>query len=63
VISAFATCGLSTGFTGELNWFGQLIIVLVMFWGRLGALTIVLALAQQQPRPLVTYPEESILIG
>jgi len=36
---------------------------LVMFWGRLGALTIVLALAQQQPRPLVTYPEEAILIG
>jgi trk system potassium uptake protein TrkH len=63
VISAFATCGLSTGFTGELNLFGQLLIVLVMFWGRLGALTIVLALAQQQPRPLVTYPEEAILIG
>ncbi|MCF2971043.1 potassium transporter [Synechococcus sp. Nb3U1] len=63
VISAFATCGLSTGFTADLNLFGQLIIVLVMFWGRLGALTIVLALAQQQPRQLVIYPEEPILIG
>ncbi|MFQ3583596.1 TrkH family potassium uptake protein [Thermostichus vulcanus] len=63
VISAFATCGLSTGFTTDLNLFGQLIIALVMFWGRLGALTIVLALAQQQPRQLVIYPEEPILIG
>ncbi|NJK62195.1 MAG: potassium transporter [Synechococcaceae cyanobacterium SM2_3_1] len=63
VISAFATCGLSLGFTGELNLFGQLVIVLVMFWGRLGALTIILALAQQQPRQLVVYPEEQILIG
>jgi trk system potassium uptake protein TrkH len=64
VISAFATCGLSLGFTGELNFFGQLVIIVVMFWGRLGALTIVIALAQQQgkPQPLV-FPEEQILIG
>jgi len=64
VVSAFATCGLSLGFTGELNTFGQLVICLVMFWGRLGALTIVVALAQQQGRPQpVQYPEEQILIG
>jgi trk system potassium uptake protein TrkH len=64
VISAFATCGLSLGLTGDLNFFGQLVIILVMFWGRLGALTIVIALAQQQgkPQPLV-FPEEQILIG
>jgi trk system potassium uptake protein TrkH len=38
--------------------------MLVMFWGRLGALTIVSALAQQQGRPQpVQYPEEQILIG
>lgn len=63
VISAFATCGLSLDFTGELNVLGQFLIISVMFWGRLGALTIVLALAQQQPRQLVVYPEEQILIG
>lgn len=63
VISAFATCGLSRDFTGQLNLFGQLVIIGVMFWGRLGALTIILALAQQQPRQLVVYPEEPILIG
>ena len=63
VISAFATCGLSQDFTGELHLFGKLVIIAVMFWGRLGALTIILALAQQQPRQLVVYPEEPILIG
>lgn len=64
VVSAFATCGLSLNFTGQLNGFGQLIIMLVMFWGRLGALTLVIALAQQQGRPQpVQYPEEQILIG
>lgn len=62
VVSAFATCGLSLAFTDELNTFGQLVIIFVMFWGRLGALTVVLALA---PRyiPRLTYPEETILIG
>ncbi len=65
VVSAFATCGLSLAFTGHLNWFGQLVIMCVMFWGRLGALTIVIALARTQQRAtqLVTYPEEQILIG
>jgi trk system potassium uptake protein TrkH len=63
VISAFATCGLTLDFTGDLNLFGRLVIIFMMFWGRLGALTIILALAQQQPRQLVTFPEEQILIG
>ncbi len=64
VVSAFATCGLSLGFTSELNTFGQLIIIAVMFWGRLGALTIITAIARQSAAPQqVTYPEEQILIG
>jgi trk system potassium uptake protein TrkH len=64
VVSAFATCGLSLNFTNQLNEFGRAIIMLVMFWGRLGALTIVVALAQQQGQPQpVQYPEEQILIG
>jgi trk system potassium uptake protein TrkH len=63
VVSAFATCGLSLGFTSQLNLFGQLVIMLVMFWGRLGALTIVAALAQQRRQSKVFYPEEQILIG
>lgn len=63
VVSAFATCGLSLDFTAQLNIFGQLVICGVMFWGRLGALTIVIALARQARPQLVSYPEEQILIG
>jgi trk system potassium uptake protein TrkH len=64
VVSAFATCGLTLGFTDELNTFGQLVIIAVMFWGRLGALTIIIALARQSAAPqVVRYPEEQILIG
>ena len=65
VVSAFATCGLSLGVTGELNVFGRILIMLLMFWGRLGPLTLVIAVAQRNRRhkPLVQYPEEQILIG
>ena len=65
VVSAFATCGLTLNFTGKLNVFGQLLIIVVMFWGRLGALTIITALTQTQSHAAtrITYPEEQILIG
>jgi trk system potassium uptake protein TrkH len=63
VISAFATCGFTLAFTGQLNVFGQLVIVFVMFWGRLGALTVILALAGMPKQELVEYPEGQVLIG
>jgi trk system potassium uptake protein TrkH len=65
VVSAFATCGLSLGITGLLNTVGRLVIIIMMFWGRLGALTLVIAIAQggTKHKQLVTYPEEPVLIG
>ena len=63
VVSAFATTGMSLSFTGQLNLFGQLIIMAMMFWGRLGALTIVVALAKPRPPQPIFYPEETLLIG
>jgi trk system potassium uptake protein TrkH len=63
VVSAFATTGLSLNYTSRMNWAGQLVIMFVMFWGRLGALTIIVALTRQRPTPAVTYPEEPMLIG
>ena len=62
VVSAFATCGLSLEYTSNFDVIGQIVIAFVMFWGRLGALTIVLALGQLVPRGLIEYPEEKILI-
>lgn len=64
VVSAFATCGLSLGFTGELNNFGLSVIAVMMVWGRLGALTIVSAILQAGgTTDAISYPEESLLIG
>jgi trk system potassium uptake protein len=63
VISAFATCGLSLGITGELNLFGRLVIIILMLWGRLGALTLVMALAANgESRTNIHYPAEKVLI-
>lgn len=63
VVSAFATCGLTLDFTLELNPFGQAIIIFMMFWGRLGALTMLFAFTRPRPPRRVAYPEEKVLIG
>ena len=64
VVSAFSTTGLSLGLTGTLNIFGRLLIILMMFWGRLGAVTIMLVLLKRNSRDsLVKYPEETVLVG
>ncbi len=63
IVSAFATTGLSTANMDELNWFGQFLIMGMMFWGRLGALTIALAVVRQTPPQPISYPEESLLLG
>ena len=63
VVSAFANAGYSLGFTGRLNEWGQALIALTMFWGRLGPLTIVIALAQRERPSLIQYPEEPVILG
>ncbi len=63
--SAFGTVGLSIGLTGKLTTFGKIIIAFAMFFGRLGGLTIVFALAQRQhdySRQL-RYPEGKVTVG
>jgi trk system potassium uptake protein len=62
-VSAFGTVGLSTGITPDLSITGRLLIILVMFVGRLGPLTLIMALAQPgQPSPY-RYPKEPVKIG
>ena len=62
-VSAFSTTGYSLGLTTRLNLFGQLLIAGLMFFGRAGTLTLIVALAQPSVSPAVSYPEERILIG
>jgi trk system potassium uptake protein TrkH len=64
VVSAFSTVGLSLGITGDLTTVGRLIIIAMMIWGRLGAMTVGVALAQHRARAgLIGYPEGEILVG
>lgn len=62
VVSAFCTVGLSTGITGELTGVGKVIIVLCMFVGRIGPLTLVLAIGRRGGKPF-EYPDETVMIG
>ena len=62
-VSAYGTVGLSTGITPHLSIAGQLLIVLTMFVGRLGSLTLALSLLQRQKQSGCRYPQESIRIG
>jgi trk system potassium uptake protein len=63
VISAFANAGYSLNFTSSLDNWGRFLIAFTMFWGRLGPLTIVVALAQSAHPSLVTRPEEPVILG
>ncbi len=63
-VSAFGTTGLSAGITGSLNAAGQLVLIVTMFAGRVGPLTIALALAARfQGRERLRYPEADVNIG
>ena len=62
-VSAFGTVGLSTGITPSLSIAGKIIIAFTMFAGRLGPLTLALALTQREKPSNFNYPKESIRIG
>ena len=62
-VSAFATVGLSTGITAGLPAVGQVVLILLMFLGRLGPVTLVSALALRERQRLYQLPEGRPLIG
>lgn len=63
VISAFGTVGLSQGLTPTLSPVGKVTITIIMYLGRVGPLTVMLALAGKQEKVNIKYPEGKILIG
>lgn len=63
VISALGTVGLSTGITPLLSDAGKLVLVALMFLGRLGPITVFAALSRAERRGLLEYPSEEPLTG
>ncbi len=62
-VSAFGTVGLSTGLTSSLSTLGRIVIIVLMFTGRLGPLTILAAASQKTRHVNITYPQADITIG
>jgi Trk-type K+ transport system membrane component len=63
VVSAFATVGLSTGITSDLPPSGQAVIIILMFAGRVGTITLAAALALRERQFPYRYPEERPIVG
>jgi Trk-type K+ transport system membrane component len=63
VISAFATCGLTTGITPGLPDRAKLVLAVLMFVGRTGTMTLAAALALRNRRRVIRLPEERPIIG
>jgi trk system potassium uptake protein len=61
--SAFGTVGFSTGITPDLRSPSQLLLVVLMFAGRIGPITLATALALRQTERRYRYPEERPIIG
>ena len=62
-ISAFATVGLSTGITAQLPPAGQWTLIVLMYVGRVGTITVATALALRGRHTLFRYPEERPIVG
>jgi len=62
-ISGLGTVGLTRGITTSLNQFSRTIIILLMFAGRVGGLTLALVLAEKRTHAILNRPVEKIMIG
>jgi trk system potassium uptake protein TrkH len=62
-VSAFGTVGLSRGLTRDLTTTSKIVIILTMFFGRIGPLTLGLAIRQRTRDSSYSYPDERVMIG
>ncbi len=63
VVSAYGTVGLSTGITATLTSMGKMVLIVLMYIGRLGPVLFIAAIQHLRKEEFFTYPEESMLIG
>ncbi len=61
-VSAFGTVGLSTGLTSQLSIAGKIVIILTMFAGRVGLMSLTIPLFKEY-KDAIDYPEEEVLVG
>ncbi len=61
--SALGTVGLSLGITSGLSDAGKLVLVLLMFWGRVGIITFLYGLVKREARGKISYPDAEIPVG
>lgn len=63
-VSAFGTVGITVDVTPHLNTLGRLVIIFLMFIGRVGIFTVMFSIFNTKKKPEnYRYPEESVLIG
>ena len=62
VFSAFSTVGLSLGITAQLASMSKLTIIIIMFLGRVGTLTILVAITRKITEQHYKYPEGNVYI-
>ena len=62
-VSALGTVGLSTGITPELSAAGKVVLIVLMFIGRLGPLTMAVAISRRSRPVRLQYAEEAVMIG
>ncbi|UOB21189.1 TrkH family potassium uptake protein [Macrococcus armenti] len=63
VMSAFGTCGLSLGITGDLTSLSKIVIMILMFIGRVGLISFIIMLGGKAEPDKFRYPKERIMIG
>ncbi|CAM5189997.1 Trk-type K+ transport system membrane component OS=Ureibacillus acetophenoni OX=614649 GN=SAMN05877842_101279 PE=4 SV=1 [Ureibacillus acetophenoni] len=63
ITSAFGTCGLSLGITENLSVAGKIIIMILMFIGRVGLISFLYSLGGKGNKPHYRYPKERVIIG
>lgn len=63
VLSAIGTVGMTVGITRDLNIISQVIIIVLMYCGRLGSLSFALVFAQKSASASVRQPQEKIIVG
>jgi Trk-type K+ transport system membrane component len=62
-VSAFGTVGLSTGITPQLSPFGKILITFSMFLGRVGTVTLALAISRPVISNAYNYPNAHVMVG